>query len=323
MSILKNGTKIFTGNANHELAYQISEILQTRLSHRDLGQFQDGEVRCELQEHVRDSYIFAIQSMCAPVNDTLMEFLVLLDAIRRQGPRYVVAVVPYYGYSRQDRKPGFSRTPITSKLVATMLEKAGANHVVLIDIHSEQQLGFFDIPVINISASPELVGDMWRHHVNDLNNLVIVSPDTGGVARARSIAKQLDNADIAIVDKRRPEANVAEVMNIVGDVRGKRCIIVDDLIDTAGTLCKAGKALKENGAEYVAAYATHAVFSGNAYFNIGDSVLDEVVVTDSIPLDKNVDIPDNIRQISVASLLAETMRRIRSKQSISEIYTGA
>jgi ribose-phosphate pyrophosphokinase len=261
-----------------------------------------------------------------------MELMVLSDALRRQNVKDITAVIPYYGYARQDRKPGFSRTPITSRLVANMIEMVGINQLIVVDIHSEQQLGFFNIPVINISAAPVIVADIYRHHVYNPEDLVIVSPDTGGVARARSIAKQLDNADLAIIDKRRPRANVAEVMNVIGNVKGRRCIIVDDMIDTAGTLCKAAVALKEHGAEYVAAYATHPVFSGQAYENIGKSVLDEVVVTDTIPIrDKeylDVD-PDmwpswyKIRQISIADIIAETLRRIRSNQSVSEIYTGS
>ena len=316
---LNGKTKVFTGTSNPKLTERIVHYLDEKIEPIELTRFSDGEIRCELPTHVRDYHTFIIQSTCNPVNDNVMELLIMADALRRQHVKNITAVIPYYGYARQDRKPGFSRTPITSRLVADMLEMAGINQIVLVDIHSEQQLGFFRIPVINISAAPEIVADIWRHH--DPSKLVIVSPDTGGVARARSIAKQIDNVDLAIVDKRRPEANVAEVMNVIGDVEGKRCVIVDDMIDTAGTLCKAAKALKDKGAEYVAAYATHPVFSGNALQNINDSVLDEVVVTDTIPLRDDF-YQSCIRQISVSGLLAETIRRIRSKRSVSEIYTG-
>ena len=323
MHELKARTKIYAGNSNFKLAEEIAEVLSARLSARELGKFSDGETRCELLEHVRDNYIFLIQSTCNPVNDHLFELFFMADAVRRQGTSNIVAVMPYYGYSRQDRKPGFTRTPISSSLVARFLEKAGITHVLTIDIHSEQQLGFFNIPVINISASPELVGDIWRHYAYD-KAMMIVSPDTGGVVRARSVAKQLDDADLAIVDKRRPKANVSEVMNIIGDVKGRKCIMIDDMIDTAGTLCKAAKALVRHGAIYVAAYATHAVFSGNAYQNIVDTPeLDEIVVTDTIPLSPDMKNLGKIRQISVANLLAETMYRLRSRKSVSEIYTGS
>lgn len=314
-------TKLYTGNSNPKLAEHIAEYLSHPLAAVELTKFSDGEIRCEIPEHIRKHHAFIIQSTCAPVNDNLMEIMILADALRRQNVKDITAVIPYYGYARQDRKPGFSRTPITSRVVANMLEMGGIEQLITIDIHSEQQLGFFNIPIINISATPIIVADIWKNHTYDPEDVVIVSPDTGGVARARSVAKQLDNADLAIVDKRRPEANVAEVMNIIGNVEGRRCIMVDDMIDTAGTLCKAGKALKENGATYVAAYATHPVFSGKAYDNIANSDIDEVVVTDTIPL---FDFPPpNIRQISIGGLLAETIRRLRSQQSISAIYTGS
>ena len=316
MSALNGRTKIYAGNASRSLAQHIVKYLNTSLSPLELSRFSDGEIRCELPEHVRSHHAFIIQSTCSPVNDNIMEIMVLADALRRQHVKDITAIIPYYGYARQDRKPGFSRTPITSRVVANMLDNVGINQVIIVDVHSEQQLGFFNIPVINISATPIIVADVWRNYRTD--DLVIVSPDTGGVARARAVAKQLDNANLAIVDKRRPEANVAEVMNIIGDVRGKQCIIIDDMIDTAGTLCKAAAALKKAGATHVAAYATHPVFSGKAYDNIYNSELDEVVVTDTIPI--NTEHP-GIRQISVAGLLAETMRRIRSHQSVSQIYT--
>lgn len=322
MPDLKPRTKIFTGNSNIPLAREIAKRLNTHLAQRELATFSDGEIRCELLEHVRDSYCFIIQPTAPPVNDMLMELLIMCDALKRQGASKIVAIIPYYGYSRQDRKPGFTRTPITSRLVADMLINAGMTHMVTVDMHSEQQLGFFDVPVTNLAASPELVGDIWRNHYYD-GDIVIVSPDTGGVPRARSVAKQLDNADLAIVDKRRPKDNVAEVMNVIGDVAGRRCIIIDDMIDTGGTLAKSAIALKERGALYVAAYATHAIFSGSAFVNLVDSAIDEIVVTDTIPLSEEMKIMKKIRQISLASLLAETMHRLRSKLSVSEIYTGA
>jgi ribose-phosphate pyrophosphokinase len=322
MHDLKDKIKIFTGNANIALAQQISNILAVPLSSRDLGQFADGEIRCEILEHVRDSYVFIIQSTCNPVNDNLMELCVMIDAFKRQGVSKIISVIPYYGYSRQDRKPGYSRTPITSKLVADMLQVAGSERIITLDIHSEQQSGFFNIPVINLGAAPELIADIWRYHYNSNEKVVIVSPDTGGVVRARSVAKQLDDADLAIIDKRRPAANVSEVMNLIGDVAGCKCIIIDDLIDTAGTLCKAAVALKNNGATYVAAYATHPVFSGNAVKNIQESVLDEIVVANTIPLSAEMEAIGKVRQISIASLLAETIYRVSSHKSVSAMYTG-
>jgi len=319
---LEQRTKIFSGNSNIPLATNIVNNLHTSLARRELTTFSDGEIRCEILEHVRDTYAIVIQSTSLPVNDNLMELLVMIDALKWQGVSKVIVLMPYYGYARQDRKPGFSRTPITSKLVAKMLGNAGMDFLIVVDIHSEQQMGFFDVPFINIAAAPELVGDIWRNHYHK-DNIVIVSPDTGGVVRARTVAKQLDNADLAIIDKRRPEANVSEVMNVIGNVEGRRCIIVDDLIDTAGTLCKAAYALKEHGAKYVSAYATHPVFSGNAYENLATSEIDEIVVTDTIQISEEMKSIPKIRQISIAGLLAETIYRIRSCKSVSEIYTGA
>lgn len=321
MNKIDGQVKIYSGNANIELTNRIMFHLGGSQSPVELTRFSDGEIRCEIPEHIRNFHAFIIQPTCVPVNDNLMEIMILADALRRQNVKDITAIVPYWGYARQDRKPGFSRTPITSRLIANMFEMVGIDQVVLVDIHSEQQLGFFNIPVINVSAAPIIVADIWKNHVGKFTDLVIVSPDTGGVARARSIAKQLDNTELAIVDKRRPEANVAEVMNIIGDVENKCCIIVDDMIDTAGTLCKAAAALKDQGASYVAAYATHPVFSGNAYSNINNSVLDEVVITDTIPI--NTSETSKVRQISVSSLLAETIRRIRSHQSVSQLYIGS
>jgi len=307
MAQMKNNAKIFSGNSNKELAVHIGRILKQRLGDIDLERFSDGEIRCEINETIRESNIHIIQSTCAPTNDNLMELLIMADAFQRSAALKVIAIVPYYGYARQDRRPQYTRTPITSRLVADMIQSAGIDQLVVVDLHSEQQQGFFKIPTTNVSASPII------------NNLVVVSPDTGGVARARAIAKHLNDADLAIIDKRRPKANVAQVMNIIGDVEDKVCIIVDDMIDTAGTLCKAATALKEHGAKTVAAYATHGIFSGNAYNNISESVLDEVVVTDTIPLPTSQSC-DKIRVISIASLIAETMRRINDGQSVSEIY---
>lgn len=311
--------KIFAGNANPKLAKDIAKALYVRLGHVDVDTFSDKEIRIELDEVVRLQTVFIVQPTCAPANDNLMQLLIMADALKRSAASKIVGVVPYYGYARQDRRPAYSRTPITSRLVADMIQVAGINQLIIVDLHSDQQQGFFTIPVTNISAAPIIVGDIWRKYQRDINNVVIVSPDTGGVARARKIAKQVSDADLAIVDKRRPKANVSEVMNVIGDVDGRDCIIVDDMIDTAGTLAKAAAALKERGATSVIAYATHPVFSGNAYQNIDNSVLDEVIVTDTIPL-SSTEKSDKIRVISIASLLAETMRRINNGKSVSEIY---
>ena len=314
-----NNAKLFTGNANTELANHIARIIRTRLGKIDIERFSDGEIRCEINEYVREKNVHIIQSTCAPANDSLMELLIMADAFKRSATKKIIAIVPYYGYARQDRRPQYTRTPITSRLVADMMQVAGIDQLVVVDLHSEQQQGFFTIPTTNVSATPIIVGDIYRNHKHDMDNIVVVSPDTGGVARARMLAKQLDDADLAIIDKRRPKANVSQVMNIIGDVEDKVCIVIDDMIDTAGTLCKAAGALKEHGAASVVAYATHAVFSGNAYDNISNSVLDEVVVTDTIPLSKEQS-SDKVRVISIASLIAETMKRINDGQSVSEIY---
>ena len=284
--------------------------------------FKDGETAVEIEETVRGNVVFIIQSTCQPTNDNLMELLVMTDALRRAAAKRIIAVVPYYGYSRQDRRPGFSRGPITSRLVADMIQAAGIDHIVSVDIHSLQQQGFFTIPFTNISASVEFLKDIRSMHRHELEskNVVVVSPDIGGVLRSRQIAGQLNGeTQLAIVDKRRVKANESEVMNIIGDVEGKVCIMVDDIVDTAGTLCKAAKVLKERGAVKVLAYATHPVLSDNAYENIRESVLDELVVADTIPLVG--DVPRNIRQITMGDVIAETLRRMRSKQSVSQIYT--
>jgi len=319
MATMKNNAKIFTGNSNKDLSTHIARILKQRLGKIDIERFSDGEIRCEINETIRESNIHIIQSTCAPTNDNLMELLIMADAFKRSAALKVIAIVPYYGYARQDRRPQYTRTPITSRLVADMIQSAGIDQLVVVDLHSEQQQGFFKIPTTNVSASPIIIGDIWRKYKHEMDNIVVVSPDTGGVARARAIAKHLNDADLAIIDKRRPKANVAQVMNIIGDVEDKICIIVDDMIDTAGTLCKAAAALKGAGAATVAAYATHAVFSGNAYNNILESELDEVVVTDTIPLPSS-QFCHKVRVISIASLIAETMKRINDGQSVSEIY---
>lgn len=316
---MKNNARIFTGNSNKELSKNIARILKMKLGKIDLDSFSDGEILCEINETVREDNIHIIQSTCAPTNDNLMELLIMADAFRRSAVKKIIAVVPYYGYARQDRRPQYSRTPVTSRLVADMIQTAGIHQLVVVDLHSEQQQGFFTIPTTNVSAAPIIVSDIWKKHKHDMKEIVVVSPDTGGVARARAIAKKLNDADLAIIDKRRPRANVSQVMNIIGDVEGKTCIIVDDMIDTAGTLCKAAAALKEAGADIVVAYATHAVFSGAAYDNILESELDEVVVTDTIPLSTS-QFCNKIRVISIAALIAETMRRINDGISVSEIY---
>ena len=321
-------THIFTGNANPELAGRIAGILKTPISDATVGTFSDGEIQVEINVNVRGHHAFVIQPTCKPTNDNLMELMIMIDALRRSSVEEIIAVIPCYGYSRQDRRPEYSRTPITSRVVAGMLESVGVDQVITVDIHSTQQQGFFTVPLINISASPEIISDVWKANGrNGGKRLVVVSPDVGGVARARYIAKRLNNADLAIVDKRRERANESKVMNIIGDVEGAHCVMIDDMIDTAGTLCGAGAALKAEGAASVSAYATHAVFSGAAYDNILASEIDEVVVTDTIPLSESLvayecQKEEKLRVLSVATLIAETMRRIRSKQSVSEIYEG-
>jgi ribose-phosphate pyrophosphokinase len=315
-----NNTKIFSGNSNRAFAVGVANSLGLPIGDADVSIFSDGEVRVEINESVRGVDCVVVQSTCAPTNDNLMELLVMIDALRRSAAKSITAVIPYYGYSRQDRRPDFTRTPVTSRLVADMLQTVGVDQVLTVDIHSGQQSGFFTIPIINISASIGFVADMWKSLEGRLEDVVVVSPDTGGVARARSVAKQLDNASLAIIDKRRPEANTAEVMNIIGDVENKVCIVVDDMIDTAGTLCKGAAALRDRGARRIVAYATHAVFSGAAPLNIANSHLDEVVVSDTIPLVG--ELPHKIRSVSVTGLVAETLYRIRAQKSVSEMYIG-
>ena len=308
---------IFAGNANPALAQRIAEILGTRLGKIGVETFSDGEICVEIMENVRGRDVFIIQPTCQPCNDHLMELMVMIDAMRRASVQRVTAVVPYYGYSRQDRKPRSARVPITAKVVANMLASVKLDRLLTVDLHADQIQGFFDLPIDNVYASPILLKDIWQCYHNDL---LVVSPDVGGVVRARALAKRLDDADLAIIDKRRPKANVAEVMNIIGDVAGKNCVIVDDLVDTAGTLCKAAAALKQRGAKIVSAYCTHPVLSGNAINNINESVLDELVVTNTIPLSEEAQACDRIRQLSVAEMLAETIRRIHMDESVSEMY---
>ncbi|KAB7623865.1 ribose-phosphate diphosphokinase [Alkalilimnicola sp. S0819] len=308
---------VFSGNANRPLAEAIAENLNTRLGQAEVGRFSDGEVAVEIDEHVRGKDVFIVQPTCAPSNDNLMELLVIADALRRSSAARLTAVVPYFGYARQDRRPRSQRVPITAKLVADMMSAAGINRVLTVDLHADQIQGFFNFPVDNVYASPILLGDIWRQLYP---NKIVVSPDVGGVVRARAIAKRLDDADLAIIDKRRPRANEAKIMNIIGDVRDKTCIIVDDMVDTAGTLCEAAKVLKERGAFKVVAYITHPVLSGKAIERITDSQLDEMVVTNTIPLGEAAEACSKIRQLSMAGMLAETIRRISSEESVSELF---
>jgi len=308
---------VFSGNANRPLAESIANYLNLPLGKAVVGRFSDGEVLVEIMENVRGQDVFVVQPTCAPTNDNLMELLVMIDAMRRSSAYRVTAVVPYFGYSRQDRRPRSARVPITAKVVANMFESVGADRLVTVDLHADQIQGFFDIPVDNVYASPVLLGDVWKHKSNDL---IVVSPDVGGVVRARAIAKNLDDAELAIIDKRRPRPNEAKVMNVIGDVEGRACILVDDLVDTAGTLCEAARALKEKGAAKVAAYCTHPVLSGPAVANIEKSVLDELVVTDTIPLRADAKACKRIRQLSIAEMLAETIRRISREESVSSLF---
>jgi len=308
---------VFSGRANPQLAHDIARHLSVPLGRADVDRFSDGEVMVELMDNVRGRDVFIVQSTCPPANDHLMELLLMVDACRRASAARITAVVPYFGYARQDRRPRAMRVPITAKLVANMIASAGVDRLLTVDVHADQIQGFFDIPVDNVYASPVLLGDVWRQKYD---SLMVVSPDVGGVVRARAIAKRLDDAELAIIDKRRPKANVSEVMNIIGEVEGKSCVIVDDLVDTAGTLCHAAIALKEAGAKRVLAYITHPVLSGAAVDRITKSEMDELVVTDTIPLSEAAKRCPKIRQLSVAELLAETMRRIRGDDSVSSLY---
>ena len=309
--------KIFSGRANKPLAESIAKHLGVPLGNINLGNFPDGETSVRIDEDVRGRDVFIVQPTSPPANDHLMELLVMADALRRASAGRITAVIPYFGYARQDRRPRATRVAITAKLIANMIAGAGVSRVLTIDLHADQIQGFFDIPVDNVYASPVLLGDAWKQNHD---NMIVVSPDVGGVVRARALAKRLDDADLAIIDKRRPRPNESKVMNIIGDVEGKSCIMVDDMVDTAGTLCQAARALKDEGAKRVVAYITHAVLSGNAVERIEASVLDELVVTDTITLAEAALASPKIRQLSVAGLLAETMRRIRDEESVSSLY---
>ncbi len=308
---------IFSGNANPKLALQAAEHLKVPLGKITVGKFSDGEVMVEVIDNVRGRDVYVMQPVCAPTNDNLMELLVMVDALRRASATRITAVIPYLGYARQDRRSRTTRVPITAKVVANMIATSGVDRVLTVDLHAEQIQGFFDIPVDNVYGSPVLLGDLWKHEYPDL---MVVSPDVGGVVRARALAKRLDDTDLAIIDKRRPNPNESEIMNIIGDVDGRTCVIIDDLVDTAGTLCNAAGALKDYGAKKVVAYCTHAVLSGNAVKNIENSRLDELVVTDTIPLRSEAATCDRIRQLSVAAMLAESMRRIAEGESLSSMF---
>lgn len=308
---------IFTGNAHPALARRVVNCLRIELGNASVGKFSDGEVNVEIHENVRGKDVFIIQPTCAPTNDNLMELIVMADCLDRASAHRITAVVPYFGYARQDRRVRSARVPITAKVVANMLESAGIDRVLTIDLHADQIQGFFNIPVDNIYGAPLLVEDMRRQ---EFENLMIVSPDVGGVVRARALAKQLDDADLAIIDKRRAQANESQVMHIIGDVAGRTCLLVDDMIDTAGTLCKAADALKAAGAIRVVGYCTHPVLSGNALENITNSELDELVVTDTIPLSAAARELPKIRQLGIAEELAESIRRVSNEESISAMF---
>ena len=308
---------LFSGNANPKLSQDIANYLKQPLGQAVISQFSDGEIQIEIQENVRGKDVFVIQPTCAPTNDNVMELLLMLDALKRASAGRITAVIPYFGYARQDRRPRSARVPISAKVVADMIGECGANRVLTVDLHADQIQGFFDVAVDNVYASPVLLGEIWRQKYE---NLIVVAPDVGGVVRARAVAKRLDDADLAIIDKRRPKPNESRVMNIIGDVEGRTCVLVDDLADTAGTLCKAAEALKEAGAIKVVAYITHPVLSGPAISNISKSVLDELVVTDTIPLSAAAEACPKIRQLSIGGLLAETIRRISAEESVSSLY---
>jgi ribose-phosphate pyrophosphokinase len=308
---------VFTGNANPVLAQEIARHLMQPLGRALVGRFSDGEIQVEIMENVRGKDVYLVQSTCPPANEHLMELLVMADACKRASAGRITAVIPYLGYARQDRRQRSMRVPITAKLVADMIGLAGVDRVLTVDLHADQIQGFFGVPVDNVYASPVLLGEVWKQKYD---NMIVVSPDVGGVVRARALARRLDNADLAIIDKRRQRANESQVMNIIGDVRGRSCVLVDDLVDTAGTLCQAATALKDEGAERVIAYITHPVLSGKAVEKISTSALDELVVTDTIPLGEAARNCKRIRVLSVAELLAETMRRIRDEESVSSLY---
>ncbi len=314
----ERGLLVFTGNANRPLAQEVCHTLNVPLGKALVSRFSDGEVQVEIEENVRRQEVFVIQPTCAPTADHFMELLVLVDALKRASATSVTAVIPYFGYARQDRRPRSARVPITAKVAATMIGAVGTDRVLTVDLHADQIQAFFDIPVDNVYSSPVLLADIWRCHGGQ--DLIVVSPDVGGVARARALAKRLDDADLAIIDKRRPRANEATVMNIIGEVKDKVCVLIDDIVDTAGTLCAAAAALKRQGARRVVAYCTHPVLSGPAIQNLNGSQLDELIVTDTVPLSESARACKMVRQLSVAELLGETMRRIAFGESVSSLY---
>ena len=308
---------VFSGTAHPQLAHNVCARLNLPLGKANVGRFSDGEVQVEISENVRGKDVFIVQPTCNPTDSYLMELMLMVDAIRRSSAYRITAVIPYFGYSRQDRRPRSARVPISARVAANMITVVGTDRVVTIDLHSDQIQGFFDIPVDNVYSSPVLLTDIWR---SKYPRLIVVSPDVGGVVRARAMAKLLGGADLAIVDKRRPGPNIAKVMNIIGDVKGRTCVLLDDIVDTAGTLCEAARVLKDEGASKVVAYCTHAVLSGSAVQRLAESVIDELIVTDTIPLRPEAHECAKIRQLSVADLLAETMRRINTEESVSSIY---
>ena len=314
--MVSNSLMVFSGNANPKLALSVTQHLNIPLGRATVNRFSDGEVAVEINENVRGQDVFVLQSTCAPTNDNLMELMIMVDALRRASARRITAAIPYYGYARQDRRPRSARVAISAKVVANMLQSVGVDSVLTMDLHADQIQGFFDIPVDNIYSTPVLLNDILAHQYP---NLMVVSPDVGGVVRARAMAKALD-VDLAIIDKRRPRANVAEIMNIIGEVKGRTCVITDDIVDTAGTLCNAASALKERGAVRVLAYAAHPVLSGNAVDRITNSPLDELVITDTIPLRPEAEACPKIRQLSCAALIGETISRIANESSVSSLF---
>lgn len=308
---------VFSGSANPKLAQTVTDNLHIPLGKADINRFSDGEIAVEIKENVRGKDVFILQPTCAPTNDHLMEVILLADALRRSSAGRITAVIPYFGYARQDRRPRSARVPISAKVVADMLSIAGIDRIMMVDLHADQIQGFFDVPVDNLYGTPVLLRDLKQQNYE---NLMVVSPDVGGVVRARAMAKLLGDADLAIIDKRRARANESQVMHIIGDVSGRDCVIVDDIVDTAGTLCKAAQALKDHGARRVVGYITHPVLSGKAIETIQKSALDELVVTDTIPLSEAASACANIRQISIASMIAESLRRINNEESISAMF---
>lgn len=316
-NVISDNIMVFSGNANRALASKIAQYLGIPLGNATVTEFSDGEIAVEINENVRGKDVFIIQPTSQPSNDHLMELLVMVDAVKRASADRVTAVIPYFGYARQDRRVRSQRVPITAKVIANMLTSVGVNRVLTVDLHAEQIQGFFDIPVDNVYASPILMADIWQQEYPDM---IVVSPDVGGVVRARAVAKQLSDAELAIIDKRRPKTNHAEVMHIIGDVKDKTCIIVDDMVDTAGTLCAAAKALIAHGASSIFAYCTHPVLSGKAVENLNNSVINKLIVTDTIQLSDAVKNCDRVRQVSISKLLGETIRRIHLEESVSSLY---